>query len=381
MLNNTICLFTAILGFFTLTLIALRNRTNQNINLFILAFFFLSNLRYLAHGLIDFPPIYNRQKAFDVLLIANAWPLLYLYFLKLMVNDLYPKRKLLVHLLLPNLIFILYCFKGYFTQLDQEIGFKIGTLIVSLINLIYTVASYKLLSKNVWKRSSDISIINDRNSGIKKWTSLLFGLFLVLHLFFLIYMLFNFTPEGHFFYDEFLCKTSFLWIILYGVILYNPELLYGFDIFHQKIQTYKSQRFIFDNIWDFSFSSLINKQDTQLQEKIGTQIKNYIVEIEHHALNSNLFFDADFKISTLASKLVIPKSHLQFVFKYHCKISFADFKKIIRIQKSIELIEEGYLKSNTLESLASLTGFSSYSSFFKSFKSIEGISPLEYMKR
>ena len=55
-----------------------------------------------------------------------------------------------------------------------------------------------------------------------------------------------------------------------------------------------------------------------------------------------------------------------------------DFKKIIRIQKSIELLNNGYLKNSTFDSLANETGFSSYSSFYKSFKNNIGKSPQEY---
>jgi AraC-like DNA-binding protein len=83
-------------------------------------------------------------------------------------------------------------------------------------------------------------------------------------------------------------------------------------------------------------------------------------------------------VADLANYLNIPKSHLIYVFKYHSNISFIDFKKIIRIQKSTLLISEGYLKVNTFESLAAEVGFSTYSAFFKSFKSIIGVSPQEY---
>ena len=102
------------------------------------------------------------------------------------------------------------------------------------------------------------------------------------------------------------------------------------------------------------------------------------MQIEHLALNTPLYFTESFKIQDLSNKLNIPKSHVSFVFKYHAKISFNDFKKIIRVQKGIVLIENGFLKNNTIESLAEETGFSSYSAFFKSFKSIIGVSPKEY---
>jgi AraC-like DNA-binding protein len=79
-------------------------------------------------------------------------------------------------------------------------------------------------------------------------------------------------------------------------------------------------------------------------------------------------------------KLNIPKSHLLYIFKYHASISFSDFKKIVRIQKIIVLIDEDFLKTNTMETLATTTGFSSYTTFFTSFKSIIGLSPQEYLK-
>jgi AraC-like DNA-binding protein len=107
-------------------------------------------------------------------------------------------------------------------------------------------------------------------------------------------------------------------------------------------------------------------------------LENYIHEIENQALNSTLFFSETFSLIDIANKLNIPKSHLLYLFKYHSAISFSDFKKIIRIQKSIELLNNGYLKNSTFDSLANETGFSSYSSFYKSFKNNIGKSPQEY---
>ena len=83
----------------------------------------------------------------------------------------------------------------------------------------------------------------------------------------------------------------------------------------------------------------------------------------------------------MSAKLEIPKSHLNFIFKYHSKVSFTEFKKIIRVYDSIELIDAHYLKANTLDSLASKVGFSSYNPFFTSFKEVTGITPQAYNKQ
>jgi AraC-like DNA-binding protein len=69
------------------------------------------------------------------------------------------------------------------------------------------------------------------------------------------------------------------------------------------------------------------------------------------------------------------------LFKYHSKISFPEYKKVIRIKESVLLIENDYLKKNTLDSLARKVGFISYNTFFVSFKDITGVNPIDYMKK
>jgi AraC-like DNA-binding protein len=75
----------------------------------------------------------------------------------------------------------------------------------------------------------------------------------------------------------------------------------------------------------------------------------------------------------------MPKSHLSFIFKYHSTISFSDFKKLNRIQDAIELINEGYLKTNTFDSLSKQVGFSTYNTFYIAFKEVTNKAPQEYV--
>jgi len=77
-----------------------------------------------------------------------------------------------------------------------------------------------------------------------------------------------------------------------------------------------------------------------------------------------MYNDPKFSISDLAIKLNLPNIHLDYLFKYHSKISFSDYKKKIRIHHSIRLIESNYLKTNTLDSLAKGVGFASYNPLF-----------------
>jgi len=381
MLEKTIYLLTALLGFITLLLIGFRYKTNRHTNLYFIVFLFLSNLRFLAHGFIDELPIADYIKLIDVSFSLFTWPLFYLYFKKIVNSQASLKRYNFLHFVLPILLFLLVCFEQRFTNQAFEIGCKIGFFVVILFNVVYSIVTYKLLRNNVWKRKSDIVVINQQNKTIKQWTQSLFALFNLMLIRYIINLALNNTTEWYINKNNFLWLGALIWIVMYIKILYSPEFLYGHDVFQNKIKEYKRHAIIFDNIWVLNtVKEITNIQDTALKEKMESNIETYVLSIEHLALNTNLFFTENFDSKNLARKLGIPKSYLLFIFKYHAVISFNDFRKIIRIQKTILLIEEGYLKKDTMESLASVAGFTSYSSFFKSFKSITGVSPQEYIR-
>ena len=379
MFEKIIYLLAALLGFITIILIGFQYKTNRNTNLYFIVFLFFSSIRFLAHGLPEVDFFLFKIKEIELCFILTSWPLLYLYYKNLVDNSTQIKEKDLVHLVVPLILLFLFWFRDFFSNSTFLIGGKIGFVVAVLINIVYFICIYKILKNNVWKRNSEILVINNQNKIIKRWAQLFFILFTLMMVRFLINLSLNPLNQWYRNQNHFLWIGALIWIVLYGIILYSPDFLYGYDVFQNKIKEYSNHKIIFDNIWTFdNKKQILNIQDTFLKEKITSHIENYILNIEHLALNSNLFFTENFDTADLARKLIIPKSHVLYIFKYHALISFNDFKKIIRIQKTILLIKEGYLKNNTMESLASQTGFTSYSSFFKSFKSITGMSPQEY---
>jgi AraC-like DNA-binding protein len=305
-----------------------------------------------------------------------------MYFSNLVNDSNKLKIKDLVHsiIIIPFVFFFI--IKNHLTKEEFIIGNK--TLLIAAIvwNIGYAIASYKLIKEKVWKRNSAILIINQQNKIIKQWTQILYSVFVLLLFRFLICLLLTKNEHWYINHNDYMWVSGLILIGLYIKILYSPDFLYGYEEFQNKIKEYKKHNIVFNNIWIMDASKLVtNVQDTVLKEKIASQIENYILAIEYQAVSTNLFFTKNLQIEDVAHKLTTPKSHLLYIFKYHAAISFADFKKIIRIQKIILLVEEGYLKNNTMESLAAATGFSSYSSFFKSFKSIAGMSPQEYCSK
>lgn len=109
-------------------------------------------------------------------------------------------------------------------------------------------------------------------------------------------------------------------------------------------------------------------------------IQKHILETEEVAINKTLFIIQNSKMIDLANNVSVPKSHGIALFKYQSTVSFVDFKKMIRTQKAIVLIEYGFLTNNTLVILAAITGFSFYSPILKSCNSITGSSLKEYLE-
>lgn len=382
MLEKIIYLFTALLGFVNILFIGFRFKTNRNTNFYFIVFLFLSSIQFLAYSLSDVVYLFGYEKKIDCIFTNSAWPLLYLYFSKLATNPTPFKIKKLLHFIAPLLLVILFFNKIHFTNEAFLIGRKIGIILAFPLNAAYAIACYKLLKNRVWKQDSAVLVINPQQKILTQWSKILFTLFTLMSIRFLINIILYGSSVWYINDNNFLWVGALIWMMLYAKILNSPEFLFGYDELKNKIAEYDRHNVIFENIWVFDVATPItNIQDALLKEKIASNLKNYVLQIEHLALNTNMFFDDSFCTTFLAHKLNIPKSHMLYIFKYHTKTSFSNFKKLIRIRKTILLIDNGYLKINTLESLSLEAGFSSYSSFFKSFKYITGLSPMQYSKR
>jgi AraC-like DNA-binding protein len=304
---------------------------------------------------------------------------MYLYFKRLSeLKSLFKKRDLL-HFLAPILIIGTIWLNNYLSEEFYIIFLKIGIFFFLLMSFIYLFTCYKLLKNNAWNRRSDIVVFDNQFKLIKQWTQILFIILIVMFIKFTLNIVIYEDLLWFKNQNQYLWIVALVWIVVYFKMLYSPEILYGYQAFQNKIIDYKKSVIVFDEIWITTGKQVLNKQDSILQQKILTSIQHYIIEIEDLIINTNIFLFENFDIGYLANKLGIPKSHVFYIFKYHSNVSFVDLKKIIRIQKAIELIDEGYLKNNTLEALSIQTGFSSYSTFFKSFKSITGGSPKDYI--
>lgn len=368
------------MGLLTALLIFTNYKSNRVMNLYIILLILIISFRFFLSGLIFF--IFDSSFRNTYFKYSNVSfvviPVCYLYFKDLSKNNHNFEKRDLLHFILPFFFFIYLLKQESFYFVPSNI---FPFTLFFIFSLLYVLLCFKILRNHIWSRKGETKGNEKHHQLIKTWTFFLFT-GLVLAIFRVVTSIFielyrDESIKGH----SYQWISAVIWLIILFKILITPEILYGYNVLHKKINENKSTNLICRDIWIIaSNTTLKNGQHLILKEKINQNLIDYIKEIEKTSFNYEVFRDSKMTISDLALKLNIPKSHLSYLFKYHSKISFSEYKRRNRIHDAINQIELNYLKNNTLESLSKKVGFTSYNPFFTSFKEVSGQSPLEYYK-
>lgn len=380
MITDLLLVFTGLLGFITLFIILFGYKSNRLVNIYLALIILFSSFRLTLIGLKDLTKnsyldeIIHHNNIFFIFLA----PFFYLYFKNLIVSQKNFVFKDLFHFIIP----ILFILASRYCILEKVFNIKVHFVLLYLFilyTIIYNILIFLKLKRNIWHKKGSLEIVIKQNSLIGKWSMYLYIALNIIVIRLLI-SLFLETKTDTFISGQYgIWLTSIVWIFIFIKILTSPEILYGYSFLHKKSNENKNYISTKISHWKIvSKVKITNIQDLQLSEKINTNIEKYINDIENIVENNTFFRDPKFSLTDFAIKLNIPKSHLSYLFKYHSKISFSDYKKIVRIQQALQLIEADYLKTNTFDSLAKEVGFASYNPFFTSFKDIVGKPPQEY---
>lgn len=382
MLFDLLYILTSLLGFLIITLIAIWYKSNRMINIYLLVIFLLLSIKFLIHGLIDLKifTFINHDNISYFPFFSIGIPSLYLYF-KNLVNDTKTFNKNeLKHFIFPVLL-------GFYTLLLDQfyiLSFYSSFILYSIFIIFhsfYIFLSFQFLRKNIWQRKAELFNADQQNNLLIKWTTFLFIFSCLISLRLFVSLSLGVMNHRYTYGQNYQWISAILLDFIYIKILSSPQILYGYNALYKKIKKHRDSNFILRDLWIITPTEPItNSQDLILQEKIEAYITTYLQNIETLVLRYEILRNPLVSLTDIANKLEIPKSHITFVFKYHSKVSFTEFKKIIRIYDALHLIEENYLKSNTLESLATKVGFSSYNPFFITFKDITGTTPQIYYK-
>lgn len=382
MTANIIMLLSAFLGYIVIFLAFKNYKNNRIVNSFLLFIFLISSTRLMLEGIsemynvVDLKTFCMKSETYMALIL----PCFYLYLYNLIKDHHNFIFKDLLHIMVLLFALIEREFLLFDSIFDCKLNYNI-TQFFAIYALVYILAIFLTLKKNVWHKKATLSFTKTQNTLIKKWTILLFIVInaFLLRFFLLYYKQYLFFEPLVINPNKYLWVTALVWIVLFMIIISNPQILYGYSYLQAESAKTNSD-LKSTNYWNIQSKIKINNnQDQLLKEKISPKIEPYVFELNALLFKNTYFRNPKFSIKDLAEVLNIPNSHLKYIFKYHSKLSFSDYKKISRIQNSLELINNNYLATNTLESLSKEVGFSSYNPFFTCFKDVVGKSPHQYI--
>lgn len=370
-----------IIGFLVLTstiVMTIWFKTNRILN-FYLIFTSIALCFYLIlHGLNNCKLIKEYEISWNMnyyQIILILTPSVYLFFRNLIFNSKYPEKHDLLYFIIPALF-------SYYLSFVKFDHFFLEKVLVYIAFIIYTLfycrKSYGILKRYVWQND----YYDVLTPIVKNWADFIFKMMVIVLIHFYVFFASQFFNVFH--PINLALESSFLIVFLIGYfkVIFSPVLLYGSPKIEKISNTTNTSNLFIKKVWILESKIKINNpRDIQINNRINDKVFAYIEQIENVALVDYLFRKQDYSIYELSIELGLPKYYLEFIFKYFCKVSFNEYKKIVRIYDAVKLINEGYLSTNTLDTLSRHVGFASYNPFLINFKEILGISPFDYYKR
>jgi AraC-like DNA-binding protein len=364
----------------TVSSIILKNyKSNQAINIYFILFMMVISFTQLGMGLnlLFFKKAILTNFYFESSISVLILPIIYLYFKSLSnKKSRVAASSIVLHSIFPVLYFLVVLFKNCLGNKTSHFCF--GNTIYyffSAFVVTYIYLCSVIVYRNIWGKKRD-NHNQFRSTLMSKWTKFVYLEIIIIAFAPLILYWFKDLKETDSIYQPVSCAIL---LIMCCKIVCCPEIFYGYTHLKSKINEDGDTPLKFNSIWILSTTNVPhNLQDQILKGKIDISLSEYISQIEFLILNNDLFFRSDIKIEHLSNELKIPKSHLNYIFKYHSKVTFIEFKKIIKIHYATILIKNNYLQTNTLNYLSKEVGFASYDPFYRSFKKHTGNTPLDY---
>lgn len=388
MIEALLFLFTGIIGVVTLTLLIRFYNSNPFCNFFLILIICVLSFRFLVHGSysLGIQQILKPDSGIYSLLYLLIVPCFYLYYKYLLFPNI---RYSIIDL--KHLVFIVFIFLiNSIESLDNSVLFYFGSITnvfyIGLYIVFYIIMIFQLLRKNIWCKKG--LLLDDKHIRlVKNWTLYLFVINVISSAVLLISFYYEIhkgdAPSG----KSMAIFMLFFWLFVFFKILTSPEILFGLPIlnrtllkFNEPLKENKKVLATENTSWILETALKKSNQDIRLQENIRANIDSYITEVDKLSTEKFVFRNPKASQSDLAEMLGVPTSHIIYLFKYHSKISFSEYRMNSRIQDAITRINEGFLNSETFESLAYSTGFSSYNPFFIAFKKITKYAPQDYLK-
>jgi len=332
--------------------------------------------------IIDVPNLYKITAPINFLLP----PIVYLYVRVMLFN----KQKLnfldFLHIIPSLLVFINYLpfyllpisnkkdiiqelLKDINTSYKIQLGY-LSEYIINIFrilqNLIYLIFQWKLIiTFNKQNKNNEVEKqINNVIKWLRIFTSLsTISLFAFILLAFIALVFQDIYANGFIFHlPDYIFASCFFIISTY--LLTHPSIFAGLPFIKYK-QT--------------PSTLILNQTDyvPYIDQDYSTEIAIIIDYFE----TKKPYLKKGLNISQLAVEINISTRLISFIINQHFEMRFNEFINKYRVSYIKEKINESYLDSYTLNSLASEAGFSNLTTFIAAFKKIENCTPSEYLLR
>ena len=407
-MHSTIA-YTSLLGIFLPLVLLYFNKGYLTANRYLSAFFFFSSLYVLENFYFFYGKSLNKIAFFTNVhaFFYLIGPFAFFYVRSILRDNSKLSKTDYLHFALFVISFIGYV-PYFFSSLDHKLlvaqnlysenwdisPFHLNKILLHEIDQVLNVLHTYVYSFSLWyllwhyKNSTKRSIIESKQYKLVRNWLLIFASFLTI-----ITINFTLAMASIWLYDDksvFLNKASvallFASLVYLGmnlVILFFPHIVYGLPLKLSKsllIKPIEISPQSFDNA-DAGYidesQRLADKKELQLFT--DDYIKNIVTTLKSFK-EKKLYLDAQCKLSQISSEYGIPSHHLTYYFNDIEKISFSDWRNILRIEHAIKLINNGETKDFTLESLSLKCGFASQNTFIRAFKKANGITPSAYLK-
>jgi AraC-like DNA-binding protein len=365
MFLNIISFLVGFLCLFVMMLMLFNSRLNRKTNIYLIIILFLVGLQRFLNGieLLELTEVIYSPLKIRLSVAFFIVPVYYLFFNRLIRGTSNLKKELL-HFILP-IVFVSVDVLIVNYQLNYYIYLIFSAVYFGLIlNLVFGLINNK--KRSMFEKGS--------YETIRTWTILMCLITFSL-LLFSNYFLFN-LAESRINLSNFYRFSSLLWLIALIYIFKNPIIIFGEHTLLKSIQINEPQEFL---IWSRKPLKSIEQKDAVLSTNISTKVDTIILSIQKLQKSSQALSIITFTASNLAKELKIPRSHVEFVFKYYCHYSINDFSNLIKINYAVSLINEGYLEKYTIASLGDKCLFNSRFTFSKNFKKFMGVSVSDYV--
>lgn len=375
--ENLFFLLTSIVGFAVVGLTFVSFRKNRLMNIYLISLFSIISSRFFLIGsygvqMQSFTDDLNGP--FKILLLA-IFPLFYLYFREVVTDDtrFYPRN--LLHFIFPIVIYAINFLAHQFNAFEFYLK-TINFALVTIIAFNYILLSFLLLRNQLWSKKATIHIRHYQL--IRNWTIYFYSL----ALFAFLRLLMSFTYELIYSKEISGSQWSFsfaalFWLFIFVKVLLSPQILFGMPRLIYRNKTYATSSVLIQPFWEVNDE--IVHSDSIDGEQLDFKVLDLISDVDYYAVRAKLFRNKYFSVADLATEMGVPVTHIEYLFNYHSSISFDEYKTHLRIQESLHLIRDGFLKTRSESELAALVGFSSVSVFSEAFNAAVGKNPSDCM--